>query len=462
MRSIPETADIEPELALARDFYLDGRLEEAKAAYLAALGKAPTHFAALNNFATLLYETGHRAAARIVYREMLRHHPLNKTAHLNFANLRYADGNLAAALLHYSAALKLDPDYIEAHRGIANVYGDLGEEESANYHRAIAYSKQTVFPLLFLGKPPGIRLLALFSTTGGNVPTKPLIDPRIFAVTAIAADYFDPLQPLPPHELVFNALGDADRCLPALQRAEFLLARTEAPVINHPAAIGTTNRAAIATRFSGYPGIVTPRIATFAKADISPAFLAEEGFGFPLLLRAPGFHTGQHFLKVDCAAELDAALLSLPGESAMAIEYMNAQGADGFFRKYRVMMVGGTLYPLHLAVSRGWKVHYFSADMADTPAHRTEEEAFLDDMPGMLGPRIMEALETIRDELCLDYGGMDFAVSPEGDLLLFETNATMVLVEPDADPRWDYRREPFRRVRQAVRAMLLSRTAPCS
>lgn len=378
-------------------------------------------------------------------------------AHLNFANLGYADGNLAVALLHYSAALKLDPDYAEAHRGIANVYADLGEEESAAYHRAIAYAKQTVFPLHFLGTPPGVKLLILFSPSGGNVQTRQLIDQSVFAVTAVAVDFFDPLQDLPPHGLVFNALGDADRCLPALQQAEFLLTRTEAPVINHPSSVLTTNRAGIAARFSGYPGIVTPRTAPFDKAGLTVPLLAGEGFAFPLLLRAPGFHTGQHFLKVDSAEELGAALQSLPGESVMAIEYRNAQGPDGLFRKYRVMIVGGTLYPLHLAVSRDWKVHYFSADMAESPSHRAEEEAFLTGMPAILGPRIMAALESIRDELCLDYGGMDFAVSPEGDMLLFEANATMVIVEPDADPRWDYRRAPYRRVRQAVHDMLLAR-----
>ena len=35
---------------------------------------------------------------------------------------------------------------------------------------------------------------------------------------------------------------------------------------------------------------------------------------------------------------------------------------------------------------------------------------------------------------------MDFALSPDGSVLLFEANATMAMVPPGPDPKWDYRR----------------------
>jgi hypothetical protein len=34
------------------------------------------------------------------------------------------------------------------------------------------------------------------------------------------------------------------------------------------------------------------------------------------------------------------------------------------------MMIDGQLYPLHCAISSHWKIHYFTAEMADKPAHR--------------------------------------------------------------------------------------------
>ncbi|HEY0912041.1 MAG TPA: hypothetical protein VGD75_17610, partial [Bradyrhizobium sp.] len=53
---------------------------------------------------------------------------------------------------------------------------------------------------------------------------------------------------------------------------------------------------------------------------------------------------------------------------------------------------------------------------------------------------------------------VDFAVAPNGDLLLFEANATMVIAVPDSDPRWAYRREAIGRIIDAVVAMIMQKS----
>ncbi len=121
------------------------------------------------------------------------------------------------------------------------------------------------------------------------------------------------------------------------------------------------------------------------------------------------------------------------------------------------MMIGGWLYPLHLAISRNWKIHYVTADMADNAGHRAEEAQFLQDMPGVLGSRAMAALAEIQNMLGLDYAGIDFGLNADGDVLLFEANATMTVLPPERDRRWDYRRDAVRRLEDAVRKMLLDR-----
>ncbi len=180
-----------------------------------------------------------------------------------------------------------------------------------------------------------------------------------------------------------NAIGDADLCGPALDCAERLLAGSRAPVINLPASIRLTGRAGNARRLAGLPGVIVPAMSTLPRL----ALPAAEGLHFPLLLRAPGFHTGQHFLHVDRAEHLPAAVAALPGDELLLIAYLDARGADGMARKYRVMLIDGVCYPLHLAISADWKVHYFTAAMARNAAHREEERRFLDDMPAVLGDR---------------------------------------------------------------------------
>jgi glutathione synthase/RimK-type ligase-like ATP-grasp enzyme len=126
------------------------------------------------------------------------------------------------------------------------------------------------------------------------------------------------------------------------------------------------------------------------------------------------------------------------------------------------MMLDGELYPLHVAVSSHWKIHYYTADMADKPEHRAEDAEFLENMPAVLGPRAMTALAEIQARLGLDYAGVDFGLSASGEILLFEANATMVVNPPEPEEKWAYRRPAVERIYAAVRRMLMSRVAATS
>jgi hypothetical protein len=95
--------------------------------------------------------------------------------------------------------------------------------------------------------------------------------------------------------------------------------------------------------------------------------------------------------------------------------------------------------------------------MADRPDHRQEELAFLSDMRGVLGNKAMTGLAAIRDALGLDYAGVDFGLGRNGDVLLFEANATMVIATPDSDPRWAYRRNAIATAIDAVVALIKAR-----
>jgi glutathione synthase/RimK-type ligase-like ATP-grasp enzyme len=69
----------------------------------------------------------------------------------------------------------------------------------------------------------------------------------------------------------------------------------------------------------------------------------------------------------------------------------------------------------------------------------------------------MTALARIASTLGLDYGGIDFALRDDGAVLLFECNANMAIVPPNADPMWDYRRPAINRVIEAARQLVVAR-----
>ena len=458
----PEADGIATEIERAVLLGALDRRQQSQQAFIDILRRAPENFSALNEFGTLLTNMGAIDAACRVYAEAILHHPENPMARVNLANLLLRANRHAEARQHYEAVLRINPDHAEAHQGLGAVLSDLGDRTAARRHFQKGFRDHAISTLAYRGTRPPVKLLQLVSSGGGNIPTSAVLDDCTFLTSVIVADYLDPRATLPPHQLIFNAIGDADLCAPALEAAAALIARTTAPVINDPRAVMKTGRIDNAARLGALPGVVTPKTIALKREVLAGpsgvAAVADLGFGFPLLLRSPGYHTGRNFVLVERAAELAAAAAGLPGDELLVIEYLDARGRDGSARKYRVMMIGGQIYPLHLAISRNWKVHYFTSDMADKPDHRSEEAIFLADMPSALGAKAMAALEGIRDTLGLDYAGVDFALSPNGDLLLFEANATMVIAVPDADERWAYRREAIGRIIDAVVAMIMQKS----
>ena len=371
------------------------------------------------------------------------------------------EGKLEAAREEYELALAADATSKHAHAGMYYALAGLGDQHAAAGHLARALELEAVIGLGWRGVGTPVRVLLLLSIHAGNVLIQRFLNDRIFETHVVIMEFYEEWMPLPPHDLVINGVGDADVRGEALAAAERLLAHTWAPVINHPAAVGETGRCRNAERLARVEGLVTARTMTLARSELSgphaAAALAARGFEFPLLLRAPGFHMGQHFVYVEDRSHVASRLGELPGEELMVLQYLDGQGADGYIRKYRVLLIDGRFYPVHAAVSKHWKVHYFSAEMAEHGERREEDARFLADMEGVLGGSTMRVLERIQKELGLDYGGIDFGLNRKGEVLLFEANATMAVYWPEADARWDYRRPAVERIYSAVERMLVKR-----
>ncbi|HSZ75053.1 MAG TPA: tetratricopeptide repeat protein [Rhizomicrobium sp.] len=442
--------DFDAMLAQARHLLSQTRNDEAYAAYVKILNLAPLNRTVLHELGAFAYADGYRSAARTVYAQIVRNWPDDVAGRVNLGLIFYEDGDLAAARTHFEAVLKIDPASADAHRGLGRIFCDAGDSENADWHWRKSFAEQAVVPQRYRGKEPAIPVLLLVSTKGGNIPTHNILDDRVFAVTALYAEYYRPNFPLPPHTIIFNAIGDADFCPDALDAAERIVDRAGTKIINAPALVHTTGRAANAARLADVPGVRAPHIKELRRADID----GTKDMKFPLLLRSKGFHTGQHFVRVESTEELRAAAAELPGDILLAIEYLDARGSDGMARKYRVMYIGGELYPIHLAISAGWKVHYFTADMAENAAYREEERKFLEDMAMALGAPAVAALTRIGEKLGLDYCGIDFALDHDGRVIVFEANATMVINPPPPEPIWDYRRAPIARALNAARELL--------
>ena len=434
-----------------------GRVDEAVMAYVEVLKREPTHFGGLTNLGSLLLERGRAADARPYITAAAALYPSDPMARVNLAQLHAEAGNSSAAIEAYAAALASKPDLLHAHLGLAKLYTERDDLVRAQQHLDRAYAEPKAWSYPYRGSGRPLQVLLLVSALGGDMVTNLFFDDEVVQKAVLLADSVRGGLTLAPYHVLFNAIGDADRARSSLERAVAIAAASPAAVVNDPAVVLRTGRVETMRRLRGIAGVRAPRTERIARDALTFDALIQRGFTFPLLLRSPGHHAGDHFAYVVNTDALAGAAAALPGRELLAIEYLDARGADGDVRKYRVVSVDGRLYPVHLAIAPQWKVHYFSAEMTDRPDHRAEEAAFLENMAAVVGERGMRALEAIVATMGLDYAGVDFGLAPDGTILAFEANATMAVYPPDAGETWGYRRRAVDRVIAAVREMLVAR-----
>ena len=403
-------------------------------------------------------DAGERVKAKSLLSKALIDNPGDALSHSYVAYAMMLDNEYEAAHILYSKAVEIDPNLALAYHGLAGVHEQMGDAAGAEKYRVRGLRLRPITTLRYTGKAKPIEVLLLGALGSHNIDTKRFFDPQLFRVHALAVEYFPPMGVLPPFDYCFNAIGEADSAQAALQRARQILAPVKEPIFNHPDIVLRTGRIAMSQLLSGISGVRTPKIVRLGRQLLAPAELAStletQGFSYPFLLRSPGHHQGMHFVQVTRAEDVQTALLHMPGNEFFAIEFFDARGADRLIRKYRVIAIDGELYPIHLAIATHWKVHYFSSETDRVAAYREEEARFLEHMPNVLGAATMTRLRGIMQLLGLDYGGIDFSMTADGTLFVYEANATMGFIEPPVHATQEYRRPAMQRAKLALDAML--------
>lgn len=349
------------------------------------------------------------------------HDPDIAAAFTNLGAATANTGDLLAAQRHFEAALAIDPSLAAARHRLALVLHATGAAAEAQRQRGIALRQQPVFAE---SAPGAVRtVLVIASDELGNVPLDHLLPAERNQCVWWFIAYSEPGVPLPECPVVFNAMADPD--MPGLSpEAETRLARSGRRVLNPPDRVARTRRDRPSGLLDGIPAVVVPDIwrgpwSGFAAAAMRP----------PLLVRPAGQHGGMGVQRVEAIEQL--AAFDFADDAIVYVSlFHDYRSADGYWRKYRMIFVDRRAYPYHLAISPDWLVHYFSADMT-VDWKLAEERRFLADPAAVLGNQAVAAIDEIARRIDLDYCGIDFTLLPDGRLLVFEANATM-LVHPEA------------------------------
>jgi Tfp pilus assembly protein PilF len=447
-----------------------GRLDDAAAALERALALAPRDAIARNNLGDLRRDQGRLDDALAAFDQALALAPGLATAHCNRGIVLAEQHRHDDAIPAFERALALDPGLGRAHFELAEALEACFRPEEAHRHRVAAVRGHPLVTMACTGAAPAAHLLVLCSAGRGDVSVKFLLDRARFEKTLLflllpedaPPDYAARIAPLPPVDLIFNAIADADRGAPYLAEAASICARLGRPVLNPPAAIAPTRRDRTAARLAGIAGLVVPATRRVDRAALAAQAAAADPLGAlrvdgPVLVRPVGSHGGEGLERIDHPAALAPYLERTRFDEFYLTDFCDFRSADGHYRKYRFVFVDRVAFPYHEAISKDWRVHYWRADMDAAPWMKQEEARFLADPDSVFGGARRAAIEAIGRRLDLDYGGADCGILPDGRIVLFEANANMLVHLNDPPDAFPYKHRDVPRIFDAMAELVLRR-----
>jgi tetratricopeptide (TPR) repeat protein len=436
-----------------------GRAHDAIPLFRLALKLNPAHWASRSKFAEALMATRQYPAARTLLQEMREERPEVSEIEYRLGKVCFELNETDAAIRHFEQAIALNPDDADSRYWIGSIKRKTGDIDAARAAYAAAAQIRPLVRRRAIRSPPDFRLLALYAPFDGNTPIQYLFKDATYDIDALA--FFDAGEPdvssLGDIDIVINLISEADQAAAMLPAAARLAAKLGKPVVNDPDKILRTTRDAVADLLACIPACRVPRILRLeASTDVSAAALAARlPFAFPVLARPAGTHGGDDFEKLEGLDELAGFLASRPEDDHYVMEYVDYASGDSHFRKYRFMFVGEEILPYHLAIGNDWKVHHVSTDMANQPWMRLEEAAFLANPAAVFNAAHYQALRVMRKRIGLDYFGIDCGLDPDGTLVVFEVNASMLVHDDNVE--FAYKDRFVRAIKAAFNAMLGNR-----
>lgn len=237
-------------------------------------------------------------------------------------------------------------------------------------------------------------------------------------------------------DVLFNSLADPDVNASALLVAISALADVSRPIVNDPRHVVRTRRDIVPGLLHGIDGIVVPRTIRLMPGQLASQVAAEHGLRYPLLLRSAGSHTGLGLQRAAAPSDLDAAIADgRVTPPAYITEFVDCRGADGLYRKMRLMICGETVLMRHHLFSPDWLVHAAAQAFMETRPDLLElERRAAADPVTVLPPGGRELLTEIKRRVGLDYFGIDCGPLPDGRLAIFEVNAVMNMLPASRHP----------------------------
>ncbi len=377
--------------------------------------------------------------------------------HQNLAQLLYETGNNAAAIESHRRVLSLDCGNVASHLALYELLQITGERDAALDHQLEALSRQRLFSAIAPKERRSVLFLFAPGDWQANIPVDFLFDRETTTVHKLYLLDAERLQheTLPRYDVAWNAIAESMEAIPYLALAELLLGGQRKPRLNEPGRVITTSRVFLPHALEETGALATP-VAELGSDAVKSGNVS---FEFPIIIRPVGSHAGHGLEKIDARELLANYVERNAAERYFISPFADYRSADGFFRKYRIVFVDGEPYPVHLAISPNWMIHYYNAPMAENRWMRDEEARFLSDLRNVFDGERLKTLEAIADAVGLEYFGIDCAVTQDGRVLVFEADPAMLVHTSDPVDLYPYKREFVPRIYRAIERMIDKRAA---
>ena len=319
------------------------------------------------------------------------------------------------------------------------------------------------------GSADGPKVLAILAPGDfmANTPIDFLLQGTNLDLWLTYVDVEGRLAETPDHDVAFLAISESACNNALLERLRPTLAAWPLPLVNGaPEVIARLTRDGAHAILAGAPGLLHPVTMRVSRGSLLACGSYGRGLDsllpegrLPILIRPVDTHAGNGLERLESASDLAAYLGRHADETFYLSPFVEYASADGLYRKQRIAFIDGHAYPVHLATSEHWMVHYLSAGMSGHPRRRLEEAGWMASFDDSFARRHAAAFEALHQRLGLDYFGIDCAEAPDGRLLLFEVDVAMAVHDLDPASTFPYKKPVIRRLFDAFCRMLQDRAA---
>lgn len=428
-----------------------GRQREAIAAFSEAIVQFPNAAVLYNNLAMTLDEIGAAGEALLAYDSALARAPKFVAALSGKATVLLRSGRIDEACQCFDEALAADANFLPALLGLYEALQIKGDLRGAVAHQRKALERQQLYGYVAPNERRSVFVLCAPGDWQANVPVDFLFDRQTTSVYKLYLldEERMPDEGLPQYDVVFNAIAESDEAVPYLHLARRFIDAQDRRAINAPENVVRLGRRHLGESLAN----VACSVAPLAEVRRDALGRGEVPFEYPLVLRPVGSHAGHDLARIDSREELAEYIERVAAPSLFVSPFVD-YSREGLYRKYRIVFVGGKPFPVHLAISPNWMVHYYNAPMSEHQWMRDEEAAFMADLQSVFSGELYEALIGVARALDLEYFGIDCTIGPDGRLFVFEADTAMLVHSSDPVELYPYKHEYVPRIYRALEGLI--------